>query len=587
MIELRDYQSQAIEECWQALKSSDEPVVLMASVGAGKSLMISFIIKKMEDLKKRVLCIVNNAELVRNNHEAYTSVGGNADIYCAALGDKKCSKPIVFGTPQTIVNGITKNENIATIDFNLIVVDECHAINHLNFKSSFIRIFEHYKRRYNPMRILGATGTPFRFRGSAIVGDSCLFRKTVGNITTERLIREGYLVKPVFEIDKQHQIDFKHVKVKSNGLFDQKQLQEVVRKNKRLTETISEQIIRIMQHRFGVFIFATTKKHAIEILSYLPPEESALILGDTKQNERTQILNKARKGEIKYLVNISIISVGVDVPPYDTIAYLRPTESLVLMVQTMGRGLRLAPNKESCLILDYAGNIERHQEWDNPIILDALKQTIDKDEPLVMVCHKCGGMNTQYARRCTHISNGIRCDYYFTYKECPNGLCKVKNDIASRNCWACSAEIIDPNQKLRLIKETKEYFELHVIETKFWITGPLLGYKFNAKYKCIDANGHQHQVYESYYTGSTQSLKIFYHNFISKHCNQPSKIYPLLRIKTKFESILSEIKAPIKLFVYIKNNKVKIRKKEFEINIKQLGVNNEKSNSLHDDCINV
>jgi len=90
---------------------------------------------------------------------------------------------------------------------------------------------------------------------------------------------------------------------------------------------------------WGVF-FATTKKHAYEILSHLPKHESAIILGETPQDERTTILEKARNGSIRYLVNIAIISVGVDVPSYDTIAYLRPTESFGIVCANHGQGIK-------------------------------------------------------------------------------------------------------------------------------------------------------------------------------------------------------------------------------------------------------
>jgi len=181
----------------------------------------------------------------------------------------------------------------------------------------------------------------------------------------------------------------------------------------------------------------------------LPPEQSALILGETPQDERTRILNEAREGKIKYLVNIAIISVGVDVPAYDTLAYLRPTESLVLLVQTMGRVLRLSSstNKQESLVMDFAGNIERHSHWDNPVLLKAVRTALDEDRPLVIKCPACMELNKETARRCVGVINDKRCEYFFEFKECPNEECGVKNDLASRHCRACQHELIDPNDK--------------------------------------------------------------------------------------------------------------------------------------------
>jgi DNA repair protein RadD len=565
---LRDYQKIAVAETWQALKANDEPVLLMASVGAGKSLMMADILLTMQKLGKSALCIVHSADLVENNSETFNEQGGKSSIYSAALGKKDTNESVIFGTPQSILNGIIKNGKISEIKFNLIIVDEAHSINYLVDNSSFMRILRHYKQRYPAMRLLGATGTDFRFRGCTIVGEKCLFRRRVGDITTNRLINDGYLIKPTFNIDEKYLIDFSKVKIKNNGLFDHKQLTEVINKNCRLTQLICMQIIHLMenQNRFGIFIFASTANHAREIVSYLPASQTALILGNTPQHERTDILSKARIGKIKYLVNIAIISVGVDVPAFDTIAYLRPTESLVLMVQTIGRVLRLSPStgKSEALVLDFAGNIERHSHWDDPILLDAIKQTIDKDKPLVIDCPQCLTMNTEHARRCVGQFKEARCDYYFEFKECLNPECEAKNDIAARHCHACGQEIIDPNAKLSMERIKAVQIELKVLKAIYNITGPNRGFRLNCIYLCMDMNGSQQKIYESYSPFSDKSTNIFYGQFVRKHCNDSSKWYLHLNNRKKVELMLNDVKTPCSLFVAKENNKVKIKKKIFE-----------------------
>lgn len=549
------------------MRSNSEPVLLMASVGAGKSLMLASILLAIQKAGKRALCLVNNAELVRNNCQTFIEEGGEASVYCAALGSKDSSKPIVFGTPKSIINGINKNEEIGKINFNLIVVDEAHAINFLSPATCFMRILRHYKTQYPEMRLLGATGTNFRFKGTAIVGEGCLFKTQVGNITTDSLINKGYLINPSFEIEPNLELDFREVKVKQNGLFDQKELVTVIEKSTRLTELICKQIVHIMkvQNRFGVFLFATTKKHAYEILSHLPPDESALILGDTPQDERSDILNKARTGRLKYLVNIAIISVGVDIPAFDTIAYLRPTESLVLLVQTMGRVLRLSPAtaKQEALVLDFAGNIERHRDWDNPILLEALKQTVDKDKPLVIQCPACQMMNTEHARRCVGIQNEMRCDYFFEFKECPNKQCGSQNDTSARFCRLCQCEIIDPNKKLSLKKSKEHLEEVTVIQAQYSISGPFTGFRVNVVYQYRDKVGRVGHVFEHYSPSSDKAKRVFYGQFVKQHCEDASKWYIYLHNRHKVEQLLEIINTPQTLLIARLNEGTKIRKKVF------------------------
>lgn len=559
--QLRPYQKTAVAECWQALIKNDEPVLLMASVGAGKSLMLANILLTIQNAGKRALCVVNNAELVRNNHATFIDEGGNASIYCAALGQKDSSKLIIFGTPQSILNDINKNKHIAQLKFNLIVVDEAHNINYLNYRSSFMKILRHYKQTYQAVRVLGATGTNFRFQGSAIVGDECLFKSQVGNITTSQLINEGFLVKPTFQVDPRLVIDFSNLKVNSKGKFDSKQLDTVVNNNTRLTELICKQVIHIVksQCRFGCFIFATTRNHAKEIMEHLPSDESAVILGDTPQVEREIILNKARQGLIKYLVNISIISVGIDIPAYDTIAYLRPTESLVLMVQTMGRALRLSPKtkKIDALILDFAGNIERHQDWDDPILLDAIAQTLDYEKEYVIDCPCCNTANTETARRCIGYPNKKRCDYYFEFKECYN--CHVQNDIASRYCRKCEAELIDPNEKLSLALNNQT-IEVDVSLARYGVTGTESQFTIHAVYN----TSINIIIYECFRPTSQKAKNVFYAQFVRKHCDKPSDWYMHLNKKHKMEQMLDFVKSPIKLMLNKQDDTFKIKAKVFQ-----------------------
>lgn len=568
MKELRPYQKEAVRECWKALKTNDEPVLLMASVGAGKSLMIADVLITMQKAGKRALCLVNNAQLVRNNCATFIEQGGKSSIYCAALGSKDVSAPVVFGTPKSVLNGIEKHEAISEIKFNIIVVDEADAINYADHRSCFMRILRYYKHEYPDMRVLGATGTPFRFKGTTIIGDNCLFQSQVGNITTEWLIKEGYLVNPDFEIDKDLVIDFSRVKIKSNGKFDTKQLAQVVDENARLTELICKQLVHIMenQNRFGIFIFATTRKHAEEIMTHLPPEQSALILGSTKEDERTKILDEARAGIIRYVVNIAIIGVGVDVPPFDTIAYLRPTESLRLLVQTLGRVLRLSheTGKTESLVMDFAGNIQRHSEWDNPILLKAVKQALERDKPRVIKCPACYELNTESARRCVGVTNDKRCEYYFEFKECPNAECGVKNDLASRHCRECEHELIDPNKKLSLKTAVSDLKEMQVLEAKYAISDSKTGFRVNCMYRCRDEKGRIAAFYENYTPISDKAKHVFYGQFVKKHCEKPSDWYIHLDKREKMHEMLQSVNTPTHIMLHQDTTGYRIKRKIFQ-----------------------
>src|ERR1700733_3283622 len=447
---LRSYQINAINETFNALLKNDDPVLFDMSVGGGKSICIGTIVKKFEDKNKRVLCLVNNTELVRNNSKAFNILGGKPSIFCASIGEKDISNNIIFATPQSIISAIKRNHPISVIIFSMIVVDEAHGINYLNDKTVFMRILRHYKQRYPSMRLLGLTGTPFRMHKTepmSIVGDNALFKTKTANITTSYLIENEFLVKPSFGHCEVEGFDFSKCKIKNNGEFRLSDLNRVIDSKQRLTYEIMQEVKETMTQRNGAFIFCSTVEHCTEAYSSLPWDESAIITGDTPEHLRNKILNDARNGLIKYLISVNCLMVGVDVPLFDTIVWIRPTSSLLLFIQGIGRGLRLHKNKEDCLVLDYAGNIDRFSDFDDPIINDAIKPKPEEERDYVIQCFDCNTMNTLFSRRCIGVHNKKRCEHYFEWKDCP--ACETQNDQCARYCRneECKKELIDPNKK--------------------------------------------------------------------------------------------------------------------------------------------
>lgn len=460
MKQLRPYQAKAVNQCREALNESDQPTLLMASVGSGKSLMIAEVLLKFELLSKYALCITHNAELVRNNAKTYLDQGGNPGIYCAAMKRRDEDSNVIFASVQSIINAIKKGSPISKVLFNIIVVDECHMVNHTNISTTFMRVINHYKHQYPPMRVLGMTGTPFRFKGDAIVGDDKFYKRQVGNITMKYLIDRGFLVKPIF-LKPESTIDFSELKAPSRGFFNAKDLNRCINKSPRLTFFIMKNLTEIVEKnkRGGVFVFASSLAHVQECLDALPNSARA-ITGETPTLERNEILRDARAGKVKYLVNVNVLTVGIDVPNFDMVCYVRPTESLVLMIQTLGRGLRLAPGKSECWIYDCAGNVERHADWDDPVINDALRRH-GEEEDYNIPCVSCGTLNKISTRRCIGEVNGSRCDHYFIFREC--GGCRTQNDVVARECRKCGGELINPNDKL-LLKNGLRVFKVTATE---------------------------------------------------------------------------------------------------------------------------
>lgn len=569
MKKLRPYQQDAHNKIMKRMKEVNHPLLINMSVGAGKSLLAASILLKIEKAGYRALCLTMNSTLILQNHETYLDQGGYSGIYCSSLKRKESSKPIIFASPHSTALSIKKNKKLSQINFNLIIIDECQNVSAQDPSSMYMKILNHYGRksqedRYS-FRILGLTGTPYRGKVISIFGKNELFKEEIVKIQMPWLIENGYLTKPLFGKKLIEIIDFSRCKVNSMGKFINKDLEEALRKNKRKSAKIIEEVISIVESypEGGAFVFCSTLKHVEECLNLLPNSARA-ITGHTPHNERKKILEDANNGKVKYLVNVATLLTGVDCPRFNVAVFLRPTESLILFNQAIGRVLRLFPYKTEAIILDYAQNLSRFQDFDDPIINEAIRPNLESEKDFVIQCPACQCMNTEHARRCVGMKNDKRCDYYFEFKECPNKDCRVKNDIASRHCRVCETEIIDPNEKLSLDPIKKISLEVHVLEARYNITGTEHGFRVNCEYACQDKHGYTGVVREHYTPSSEKACRVFYGNFVRKHCDKPSDWYMHLNKRHKVEQMLQCIKTPSRLSIVPDSHGSRIKNRYFD-----------------------
>lgn len=569
---LRPYQQDALNNLKKRLKATTHPLLLNISVGGGKSLIIAELLLWLEQAGFRALCLTLNSTLIKQNADAYNLQNGHGGIHCAGLKSKAYKELVIFGSPHSVCQGIRKKDHISRQPFNLIVVDEAHNISPHDNASMYMRIVNHYgmmaqESQYS-FRIVGLTGTPYRGKNVYIVGEDQLFKEEVATITAPWLIEQGYLTKPQFGLTTKS-IDFSGCKDDWFGNFKQKDLEIAIHKDERLTGEIMRELQTIPSN--GIFIFASTRKHCEECARSLPEGQWAIITGDTPHDERQRILERARQGTTRYLINVNVLTVGVDVPSFDVCAWLRPTESLILYTQGIGRVLRLHPGKESALVLDYAGNIERHGDIDDPIINQALQPKASDDPEYCIPCYTCNTNNTIHARRCIGIVDDRRCDHYFQFKECPH--CQIQNDTTSRYCRGCEGELIDPNEKL--IYESSE--------------NPLVSFRIK---KCYHQHGQSSQGYptwkttyithekinieEYYILKSMKHYNIFYGQFLKQNVIKGAEAYWRKEDMTGnpecyfFMNTLKRINSyryrfidPETIQCQLKNNKYFIKKKIF------------------------
>lgn len=561
---LRGYQSKVVQTLKERLKAVTHPLLVTASVGAGKSLIIASILQWLEEKSDyKVLCLTLNSTLIQQNAQTYIDQGGTCGIYCSGLNAKDVENQIIFGSPQSVVSDVRDNGALSQKHFNLVVIDESHNINPHDRDTMFQRIINHYgmlAQTYgHSYRVIGLTGTPYRGKGNSIVGPDQFFKEEICNISASWLIQQGFLTKPVFGLTEAQGYDFSKIRVNSTGKFSGSELQAVLQDGERLTGHIARELQQVMKTRKGSFIFCCTKRHCEETARSLPPEETRIITAETSHEDRKEILDQAKALKIRYLINVNVLLVGVDVPIYDTCVFLRPTESLVLFTQAIGRVLRLHENKPDALILDFAQNLDRHGHIDDPIINEALQPKEENEKDYVIPCLTCGVNNTVHARRCIGVHDSKRCDNYFEWKYCPG--CQLPNDITCRVCRGCGYELIDPNAKLSLKAAVEPRVTFDILTGKYWIQDSRGYPSFNAMYTTKQGI----HLYESFSVKDERTKNVFYGIFISKQVKNKSDYYLVLHSMPHLRRLLQsgDIMTPHSLECIFKDNRYKIMKRIF------------------------
>lgn len=496
---LRPYQQEAVDAAMAMLRKSTSPILIEAPTGAGKSHIIAALADELTTISgKSLLCVAPSAELVTQNHEKFCiNAGRKASLYSASAGEKSLRHPVIFGTPLTVKNSLDKFRR----KFCAVVLDEAHRIT-----PTVSDIITGLRERNENLRVVGLSATPYR------LGEGYIYRQDEkGRVHDEERAKAPYFARRVYTIDARHLIDkgwltppvvgassdsydTSALELDRLGRFSPESVDRAFVGHGRKTAKIVEEIVNISRPRRGVLIFAATVAHAREVLASLPPALSAIVTGATKKRERAKILARFKAQRIKYLVNVSVLTTGFDAPHVDVVALLRATESVALLQQMIGRGLRVFDGKADCLILDYADNVARHcpdGDLFDPEIRAGYSGTGDAED---FVCPDCRAVNqftlrgnqknatwdengylldltgarivgeygpepVHYGRRCNGlipdgVGGWIRCAYRWTFKKCEE--CEAENDIAARFCCECREEIVNPNDKLKPSFEVKK-----------------------------------------------------------------------------------------------------------------------------------
>ncbi|WRQ11972.1 hypothetical protein vBSlqSZDD2_61 [Serratia phage vB_SlqS_ZDD2] len=492
---------------WAVYKLSGEVIrhyigaaFVNASVSAGKTIMIAMLAKRFQELGMSGMILAHQSELIEQDAEECWNMGVQNSIYSASLDLKSTAYPIISGTVLTVANAL--EGDLAMFVPMFLLIDECHQVNWkdimesedngektieemlYNKRAKYTIIIREMQRRCRAvhkkqLRIIGYTGSPYRGQEYILGG---FWKQQLCDISTEYLVKRGFIVPTIFGTPSvQYDLsEFHASEIDGAQDFTDSQLrkmQEKILADGTLTQKIMLDVMRHTADRNGVLITCAGKKHCEEAAACLPKGSYAIVTDSTGKKARRKALKDAYNGKIKYVLQIGCLTTGVNVPPWDTSVILRKIMSLTLLIQLLGRGMRLLKPyhkdelgmfKEDHMVLDYAGTMEELGTlYHNPILEMAEYERAKLDDAKKMQeCPACKGKNSPNARRCIHEVNGARCEHFFSFKLCPE--CGEKNDPCARDCRGCGYLLIDPNANL----SAKHYTENDWIDVEGFSVKP-------------------------------------------------------------------------------------------------------------------
>ena len=336
MVELRPYQTNGIRDifdAWNPFTQNLMNVLFQMPTGTGKTTVFSEIVRRARLKEKKVLIVVHRKELVEQIVERLSYFDVEAGIISGTM-PPDATKEVQVATIQSL----SKREYPVA---DIVIIDECHHAKACTYK----KLWDIYPKA----RFLGVTATPIRMSGE---GFSDLFDTLINSGQLSYFVEHGYLVKIKHFVGVTP--DLSSIKVKMND-YAQDELGELMQDKELMADLVESYHKRAEGKK--MIVFAVNIEHSQQIVEEYCREGIAAehIDANTPKKEREQILKRFRKGETLVLSNVDIVSEGFDVPDCEAVQLARPTKSLALFLQQVGRCMRPSPGKEEGLVLDNAG----------------------------------------------------------------------------------------------------------------------------------------------------------------------------------------------------------------------------------------
>ena len=383
---LRDYQVDIIERARNLMRSGVRSICIQGPTGMGKTALVAQMLKTASERKLRSWFIVHRRELINQSVRAFDKVGVDHGVQASTFTENTRAPVQICGV-QTLINRYARLPAP-----NFIVFDECHH----QAAGSWAKLFHSFPTAYR----IGVTATPERLDGKGL---SDYYEQLIVGPSVEWLIAHGYLSPYRLFAPPMPDVTFH----KRMGDFVKSEIVEAMNKPKITGSAILEYKKRAAGKRAVVFCASIehSKQVVSDFLSQGIPAEH--VDGETDQSERDRAIDRFRRGETLILSNVELFGEGFDLPAIEVAILLRPTASLGLYLQQVGRALRPHPGKTEALILDHAGNCARHglpdenRQWSLQG-RDITNRGPNEQTTSIKICPVCFGAQVSGPPKCIH-----------------------------------------------------------------------------------------------------------------------------------------------------------------------------------------
>nr|WP_090339726.1 DUF3427 domain-containing protein [Mycolicibacterium malmesburyense]CRL68234.1 type III restriction enzyme res subunit [Mycolicibacterium malmesburyense] len=334
----RPIQDEALKALAQTRADGFRAGMVTMATGLGKTWLAAFDAARPE--VKRALFVAHREEILKQSRDVFRRVIPDATMGLYHGGEKSPNAAFVFASVQTLSRNL---DHFASDAFDYIVVDEFHHAS----AETYRKVLDHFSTDF----LLGLTATPERMDGAdllALCADNLVYQcDLVDGIRRNELVPFQYWGVP-------DPVDFEPIPWR-NGRFDPAALEAAIETQERAQAAFDE-----WQSRCGsrTLAFCVTKHHADFMSEYFQDRGvlSTSVHSGPTSAPRHESIEALRRGDLQIIFTVDIFNEGLDVPDIDTVLMLRPTESPVVFLQQLGRGLRIQEGKDALTVIDFIGN---------------------------------------------------------------------------------------------------------------------------------------------------------------------------------------------------------------------------------------